>query len=138
MNNLTKFIISSLFIFLFITPSFGQYTGFNVQRNIELNNTSKTRDIKINLDQNITTLNLSIEALIKKGILSIEIYNSQNEKLENFSIEGSLENDDTINETVSGQINKVIEKPIKGIWIIKIIPNNVTGAIYILSQQQNL
>jgi hypothetical protein len=84
-----------------------------------------------------------IRSTIFEGELTIELYDAKGEKQGNFFIanQAQLAKPDTIkrpiSETVRGEISKKFENPVKGEWMVKIIPKNASGFLEINSAQNS-
>ncbi|MFC2120707.1 hypothetical protein ACFLTI_03840 [Bacteroidota bacterium] len=150
-------LLSGTLILLFVFSSFtiGQTneTDFTTRRKISFHNNSETREVKINVDKDLIsgdegidpgilkptfTLNINIIGEINSGKISIEIYDPKGVKKGKFSI--TAEKPDPDNKTymrdqVSGKIDKKISQPLKGDWLIKIIPEKAGGDVVISSSQ---
>ena len=101
------------------------------------------------------TLNLKIQSKIREGELTIEIYDPKNEKRGNYSIGSQVKTTKSNSnktdmdkelellgtlmgvrkESVQGTITRTIKDPVKGNWVVKIIPKNVKGLVTIVSDQ---
>lgn len=143
---------TKLFLF-FITifTSFSIYSQDSVFTNsneLDFNNSSEERVIKINIDESIFQLDIRVESIIENGELSLEIYRPANtsisgaqlnsipkEIIGEFSIgRSTLIKDDKnskTNEKSMSQLNKVIKDPEKGVYVIKFISKNTTGKVKI-------
>lgn len=133
--------ITTVIITLFLcVGAYAQTTEFLTTRNLGFKESSKVQNVEIKISDNTEALRLSITCGVKKGNVTIEIYDPANEKQGEFSVE-SMESDDNdslfsiLKEGVTGQINKHISKPQKGTWIIKFIPKNANGRVEIQSWQ---
>ncbi|MCD2259910.1 hypothetical protein [Psychroserpens luteolus] len=138
-----KFSKSITVIIFTLFLSFGALaqTEFKTTRNLGFKASSKTQSVNIKLSENTTALQLFINCAVKKGSVSIVIYDPSDEKQGEFSVE-SIESEDDgslfsmLKDGVTGQINKYINKPQKGNWKIVFIPINATGRVEIQSSQQ--
>jgi len=112
-------------------------TGYQVSRTIELEDSSDTEEIKLEVSENMKALSIGINSTIDAGSLTMEIYDPKGNKQGNFSVESSTSSSSKgkRKELVCGQLNKAIENPMKGDWTIKLKPKNVTGKINIHSHQ---
>lgn len=139
-----KFIglFSTTFLLLIIFPclTFSQDTEQGLNRSIVLSGDSKTEEIIIKVDEQTLELSLSVKSSVSKGKLSIEIYDPKGEAQGNFSVgtqlnsnKGGDKETGKKEEVVSGRINKLLNDPIRGNWIIKIIPDQAMGKIDITS-----
>ena len=131
--------ITVLVLSLFLSiGTFAQSTEFLTTRNLGFKESSKVQNVEIKITENTSALRLSIKCGVRKGNVSIQIYDPSGEKQGEFSVE-SMESDDNdslfsmLKEGVTGQINKYISKPQKGTWIIKFIPKNANGRVEIQS-----
>ncbi len=96
-------------------------------RTIELDKSSNKKDIKIDVTDNAKAMSVAVNSTINSGLLTIEIYDPNGDKKGHFSIEAA--GDKT--ELVSGQMQKHFETPMKGDWVVKLIPKKVSGDISI-------
>ena len=127
-------------IFFVCNTSLAQGTDFKMTRNLGFKESSKMQNVNIKIAEKTSTLTLSINCAVRQGIVTIEIYDPNNEKQGEFTIEaiesegdGSLFSE--LNEGVSGNINKLINDPSLGNWSIKFIPKDATGRVNIQSRQ---
>jgi hypothetical protein len=147
--------ILTTFLCLFVMTSFisGQEeaTTFNLERQIILNGESENLEVILSVSEQDNGLILKIKSNIQEGDLTIEIYNPKNEKQGNYSIGSQLKSTKSssnknqtekelealgINkEKVQGTITRSIENPLKGNWVVKIIPKNAKGMVTIVSDQ---
>ena len=76
-------------------------------------------------------LHIEVTCIVEFGSLTMEIYNPNNTKQGQFSVEGQVKKNvsGNIEEMVSGNLVKNLENPTQGTWIIKLIPKNVTGTM---------
>ena len=138
--NFSKPIITVMLTMFLCIGAFAQSTEFTTTRNLSFKESSKIQNVEIKISENTNGLALSIKCGVRKGTVTIEIYNPEGEKQGEFSVE-SMESDDNeslfslLKEGVVGQINKRITKPQAGKWIIKFIPNNASGGVEIQSHQ---
>ena len=145
MKTLVKLFAGTLtFMFLLTNLSFGQGTELDLKRSINLSGDSETKEIEIKVEDENLLLNIIIKSNVKYGALTIEIYDPNGEKQGNFSVGSQLsskrsstesKDEKSKNEEVNGQIEKKIKEPVKGNWIIKIIPNKAEGTVLIRSKQ---
>ena len=134
--------MTATFFILTLLPFFtcGQNTAMDVSRSIMLSGDSETEEIIILVDQETILLKLNIQSAINKGKLSIEIVDPTGEKQGKFSIGSQIKTtknnkENQKEEHVKGNINKIINEPIQGKWIIKLIPDKAEGAVNIQSTQ---
>lgn len=136
-----------LIIFIFLVPliSFGQNRENNVlsiKENIVelellelkelewimiLENESKTDEVLMEIKRNTEKLNLFIHSQVRKGKVTIEVYDPNGTKMGYFS-GGTLPNSGK-EEVVKGDFEKSWVKPLSGKWRIKNIPIDATGPI---------
>lgn len=148
-------LLSGTILLLFIVSSFslGQVdqTDFTTERKIQLNNFSGKKDVKINvnkellkgneegehLDKPTFVLNIHISSSIVTGDLSIEIYDPKGIKKGKFSTSAETDKTETVRfrEEVNGKINKKINFPMKGDWVVKVVAENTNGVVLISSGQ---
>lgn len=132
----------TLILTLFLSiGAFAQSTEFKTTRNLGFKESSKVQNVAIKIPDNTSALRLSINCAVKKGNVTIEIYDPAGEKQGEFSVE-SIETEDDgslfsmLKDGVTGQINKYISKPKMGAWTIKFIPKNANGRVEIQSWQE--
>jgi len=134
--------ITVLVLTLFLSVgAFAQSTEFMTTQNLGFKESSKTKNIKVKVTESTSLLNLNIKCGLREGTVTIEIFDPSGEKQGEFSVE-SIETEDDgslfnmLQKGVEGQINKLIDKPKKGIWSIKFTPKNASGGVEIQSVQQ--
>jgi len=139
----TKTACFIICVFFFSLTAYGQgqdikkpYTAtsetkMDLSRNIRLVNDSKPEEISINIQQKTKWLNLSINSTVSSGKLTIELYDPNNVKQGNFTVETQLNS--IAKETVSGNFQKSLLNPQVGNWKVKIIPTEASGMIKIQS-----
>ena len=116
-------------------------TEFTTKRNLGFKESSKVQSVDVKISEDTEALRLKILCNVRKGDVTIVILNPSGEKQGEFSVEGNEGSEDDgslfsmLKEGVSGQINKDINQPIKGTWVIKFIPKNATGRVEIHSSQ---
>ncbi|WP_299334504.1 hypothetical protein [uncultured Psychroserpens sp.] len=135
---LVSVVILSL---LFSLSAFAQQsTEFSMTRNLGFKESSKVQTVDIKISEGTSALRLDIKCGVRKGDVTIEIYDPEGTKQGEFSVE-SIETEDDgslfnmLKKGVEGQINKFIKNPQSGTWTIKFIPKNSTGSVKILSWQ---
>lgn len=108
-------------------------TNFSIERSIALNDANDVKTITFDVAEDITFLQMGIMSVIEYGTLTLEIYDPNQLKQGQFSVEGQLKTNKpkSVEELVSGNISKNLENPTQGTWTIKLIPKNVTGTIKI-------
>ncbi len=109
--------------------------GISLARSIEFNGSSDTEQIKVEVSEGSKDLTLQVNGTIKSGYLTVEIFDPKGNKKGNFSIESQISSSDTKKEMVCGQMSRQIKDPMKGSWIVKLIPKDVVGDITINSMQ---
>ena len=114
-------------------------TDFSITRTIQLDASSKTKEIKLEVNDDVKCLQIGLISTIESGALTIEIYDPNGDKQGNFSVESGLSSSSSSagknKDLVCGQLNKTIKDPMKGNWIVKLKPKKVTGEIMINSRQ---
>lgn len=132
---------STLILALLISlTSLAQSTQFKMDRNLGFKETSKEQTVKVKISEKTSTLTLEILCSVKKGAVTVEIFNPAGTKQGEFSVEGVESEKDSslfsiLNDGVSGQIKKIINDPELGDWKIKFIPKNATGRVQFHSNQ---
>lgn len=133
--------ITTVIITLFLcVGAFAQSTEFKTTRNLGFKESSKVQTVEIKISEKTSTLSIEILCTVKKGIVTIEIYNPSGEKQGEFSVESMESEDDgslfsILAEGVSGQINKIINDPELGKWTIKFTPKQASGRVQTQSVQ---
>lgn len=152
---LCRFLTTFLCLFVMTSFATGQdATQFNIERQIFLNDESENLEIILSVSEQDKSLLLKIQSAIVGGELTIEIYNPKNEKQGNYSISTQLKSaplnsnvDPIVNawvvkglnkETVQGNITRSIKNPVKGNWVVKIIPKKAVGNVKIVSESDQL
>jgi|TARA_B110000090_G_C13229843_1_gene388126 hypothetical protein len=106
-----------------------QYTNFNFQRTIQLDEHKKNEEIIIKIEKQTKKFELMIDTSVTSGKLTIEIYDSNEKKQGTFSVGTQLNIENS--ERAQGNINKSLIDPQAGNWKVKIIPINAKGMIQI-------
>jgi subtilisin-like proprotein convertase family protein len=112
----------------------------NVERGIELKGDSKTEEVKISVNEKAIALDIAIASTIKSGQLHIELYSPDGKRKGDFSVGSQIEQGEKAlskSEKVSGKISKHIPEPELGDWVIKIIPEQAHGQLFIKSNFRN-
>ncbi|KAA3618362.1 MAG: hypothetical protein DWP94_14580 [Flavobacterium sp.] len=110
-------------------------TSVNTSRDIELDGSSEREEIKLNVDADVKQLHLFINSTISTGFLTVEIYDPKGKKRGYYTVESQTKSNAKKKETVCGQLQKQISDPMKGDWVVRLIPKNVKGKISIHSGQ---
>ncbi|WP_452603425.1 hypothetical protein [Pontimicrobium sp. MEBiC06410] len=123
-----------ILILLFTVFSYSQESSFNIDRRIDmLKPDSTTRNITLNVESKTTTIALQIASEITNGNLTIIIFNPKGTIVGEFSVESSIQEVDKTNsstmERVAGKIEKFINNPTPGKWIIKMVTNKTIGQV---------
>jgi hypothetical protein len=146
MKNLSKITLATALFTILTINAFAQETTFDLVRNVNMfTSDSEVKNISLNVQQNTSSLFVEIVSGVQYGSLTIEIYNPKKEKIGEFSVESQLPTSDKVKkeytqykdglgEFVSGQIQKYVNSPTSGKWIIKIIPKEAIGNIKISSR----
>ena len=136
MKKSVQLFLSISMLLFFTTSMLGQdCTAINQSRNIELDGSSENEEIKLNVADNVKKLHVGINSTISTGYLTVEIYDPKGKKKGYYSVESQMSSNAKKKETVCGQMQKEITDPLKGDWVIKLIPKNVKGNISIHSGQ---
>lgn len=123
-------------IVLYGQQSFAQdCTSVNTSRNIELDGSSEREEIKLNVAEDVKHLHLFINSTISTGFLTVEIYDPKGKKRGYYTVESQMNSNAKKKETVCGQMQKQISDPIKGDWVVRLIPKNVKGKVSVHSGQ---
>jgi hypothetical protein len=120
-----------------------QNTAFNLNRSIILypDKDTKVKDITLEVNEKTTIFSLNVACKVKLGNLTIELYDPKGDKQGEFSIESQMDQKLPLNgddkyerEIIEGNIQKEITNPIKGKWIIRLIPLKTYANVNIQSQ----
>ena len=137
-----KSILPIALVLFFCLPITAQNkTEFTTKRNLGFKESSKIQQVELKIAKNTEGLRLNILCNVKKGDVSILIFSPSGEEHGEFSVEGADETEDDgslfsmLQQGVSGEINKDINQPEKGVWVIKFVPKNATGRVEINSSQ---
>lgn len=125
-------------LILFLNSTFAQapQKRLRFQTDVSFNSQSEATEVKFPVLQ-FENLSMTIESHNYEGELTIELYDPQGEKQGNFTVGSptfSGKKDESKvppRESVRGSLSKKIANPIKGEWIVKLIPKNSTGSIEI-------
>ena len=104
-------------------------------RNIEFDQSSETQSVNIAVSEGNSQLCFGISSTLKSGDLTVEIYDPNGKDYGNFSIEGNNSASAKNKDMVCGQINKQIKDPMKGDWVVKLLPSQANGQIAIHTLQ---
>lgn len=106
-----------------VQESFASATT-TLERNFRLDKDSKSEEMTVDIPQNSPKLELKLGSSVTSGKLTIEIYDSKDVKVGNYTIGSSSD------KKTSGRITKNFKQPRPGVWKIKIIPEQATGDIW--------
>jgi hypothetical protein len=117
---------------------------FDISTRIQFQVQTENSEIKFPVFQQ-GSLTLMIRATLFEGELTIELYDSKGEKQGSLFIPyhvlltkpDSIEKPIPINEIVKKEISKKFDNPVKGEWVVKIIPKNAGGFLEINSSQNS-
>ena len=109
--------------------------SISLERSIKFEGSSDTEEITIEVNEDIKMMHLGVNGIISSGQLTVEVYDPKGDKYGNFSIESQIKSNDKKREKVCGQMQRQIEKPMKGKWVVKLIPVKVSGDISIHAMQ---
>lgn len=133
-------LLAVLSLTLFITaPVIAQKSCSSSRetKNIQLDGTSKTEEIQLEVTKDLTCLNIGLNSTIENGSLTVEIFDPKGDKQGNFSVERQMSSNSSSSgkskDIVCGQLNKNIQEPMKGKWTVKLKPKNATGDVTIIS-----
>ncbi|HVN58119.1 MAG TPA: hypothetical protein VMT63_07475 [Bacteroidales bacterium] len=106
---------------------------------ISLKAESQEIKININVPESYKYMSLWIAANLNEGDLSVELLDPNGEKKGDFSVGCALsisrpagtDQENTSHEVVQGRINKSINNPLKGTWVIRLNPKKATGQVQI-------
>ena len=104
-------------------------TAMDLQRSILFENDSKSEEIILEVNPSTKRFDLSINATINIGELTVEVYDPQNTKQGNFTVQTQLSSNKE--ELVTGNFRKSLREPQSGQWKVKIIPDKATGKMNI-------
>lgn len=112
-------------------PSATSDTRVNLQRDISLEQNSKSREVILNIEENVDRFELAINSSVTAGNLKVEVYDPEGNHQGTFSVGTQLDAESS--ERVQGNINKSIQNPQAGNWKVSIVPTQATGSIKIRS-----
>ena len=118
---------------------YSQSTDFTTTRRLGFNNSVNSQSVEIKSPKDTSTLSIQILCSVENGAVTIEIFNPSGKKEGEFTVE-STETEtsnslfDLLNEGVSGEINKLVNDPEVGSWIVKFNPDKATGKVQIVSK----
>ena len=135
-------LLFSLALSLFISSwAFAQSCStINLSKAIQMENSSETEEFKVDVSEDVSSIMIGVSSTIKTGKLKVEIYDPNNKKQGHFSVEGDerlagnlgrSENVGNVKEMVCGTLHKEIKSPQKGKWLVRLIPDDVTGDVNI-------
>jgi len=106
-----------------------QATEFKFRRDIQLEDCKENEEIIISIAKNIKEFKLMIETSVSEGKVTVEIYDSNENKQGIFSVGTQLDIQNS--EIATGTINKALLEPQEGNWKVKIISTKAKGIITI-------
>lgn len=139
----------SIFLFLILPLVLtSQNTIFSNSNHINFKDSTEERIVKVNVTSDIFQLDIKITSMVQKGELSLEIYKPLNENVDpsipgiisketlgEFSIGGSQaitsDKESNTQENVVSELNKILNDPSPGLYIIKFISNKASGDVNI-------
>lgn len=133
-------LIFSIFLFLsFYTNDIAaQRTSIQYSKRMEIEIDTKEKYTEIKVPENGFNLKINVQSKIFAGKLKMELIDPKGEKQRNFTIESKIEaewyknlKDKSKIEESIGQTTFDLNTPEVGIWIVKIISENVIGQVYI-------
>lgn len=108
----------------------------NILKHINISKQTKIEKVHVEVLEETIQFSFSISCNTRAGVIKVEIYNPKGEKVDEITVK-NLVNKASLVENVNGQLNKKIKYPDKGIWVIKIIPNNSIASISISCNLKN-
>jgi len=108
----------------------------NILKHINISEQSKIEKVNVDILEETIHFSFSISCNTRAGVVKVEIYNPKGEKVDNITVKNLIKKASLV-ENVNGQLNKKIKYPDKGIWVIKIIPNNSIASISISCNLKN-
>lgn len=112
-----------------LTRSFD--TEFDSMREIQLTNSSQDEEIYVDITEDTQKLDFLIRSTVSNGKLTIEVYDSNDIKQGNFTIETLTSSDKA--ELANGRYKKSLYEPQSGKWKVRIIPTDATGTVILQS-----
>jgi len=101
----------------------------DVQTLISFEKEYEHKELKIEIDENLSKLLLEVEVGISHGTIKIEILDPNDNVLRHINLSANL---NYKNVHTQGNLREKISKPILGDWKLKFIPNNATANISIM------
>jgi len=120
-------------------------TEFSLHKMINFNGENEKIEISLQVSESNNVLKLKISSIVVTGELTIEVFDPTGEEQGKYSVgsQNSIKTtgktfNPTQDETVTGQISKLVESPIIGDWKIIVIPKNVKGTLNIDFDQSSI
>lgn len=107
-------------------------TEVRLSHSLELENDSRKDEVSVSIPEGTIDMELKVYCEISSGKLVIELYDPQGKKEANFSLIAQKRSGQKAK--AFGNISKKLREPQSGEWILKIMPENVTGDIDIISE----
>ncbi|MEM5564477.1 hypothetical protein WNY78_05160 [Psychroserpens sp. AS72] len=132
-----------LFVLFSFQTSIAQETStFDLKRSIKLTPEDiEAQNIKLSVYEKTSFVGLNISCKVILGNLKVEIYDPNGNKQGEFAVESQIldkSNGTKDNfyekETVEGQIEKFLKNPMRGDWIVKLIPIKTYAEVEINSR----
>jgi|GEM_PF-6691596 len=101
----------------------------DVQTLVSFEKENETKELKIEIDENLFKLLLEVEVGISHGTIKIEILDPNDNVLRHINLNANL---NYKNVHTQGNLREKISKPIPGVWKLKFIPNNATANISLM------
>ena len=126
-----KSVFSTLVILLATSASLFSQTGsLSVDKNIKLNEESKTQNIEIDVPENATDLLLTVYCSISSGSVEAILLDPKGKSMGKLKLgtEGS-----TNEQAEDGKLDLVFKNAQKGTWTVKVVPNKTEGQLRVKS-----
>ena len=136
MKQSVKFLLFISMMLLVAASGWSQQcSSMTTSRNIEFDGDSKKEEMKVSVTEDNDKLCFGISSMLNSGDLTVEIFDPNGDKQGYFSIEGQSASKAKKGDMVCGQMNKEIKDPMKGDWVVKMLPKKASGKITIHTMQ---
>ncbi len=113
-------------------------TELFTNRTINLTKNSGSNSITVDVSENAFQLLLKVNCHLESGTIDVEIYDPENTKVGEFSLDGNIKYKENKGwgQDTQGSINKKVVNPLAGEWTIKIKTETATGILAIQTNQE--
>ena len=139
MKNLLK--LSTVILMLIGSSAIAQNNRLSSSRSIVLKPTSVAQTIEVEVVGEVLKLKLEVVCSITGGEITVEIFAPDGSAQGKFKA-GSLNTSTTISKDLlekqdaeRGRLEKYVDKPANGVWLVKVSPKKTEGQLKIESRQ---